>query len=107
MYIYDADVKFEDQHLTHFRPAIRDEVRVAITKSPAKSCELDPLPTNLSKSVLECLLPLISTIIKKSLVKFDFPSYFTKAQVLSLIKKRNLDKDVLDNFRSCLRCHFY
>ena len=32
-------VQFEGQHLTHFKPATRDEVRVVIMKSPSMSCE--------------------------------------------------------------------
>ena len=35
-----ADMKSEGQHLTHFRPASQDEVRVVIMKFPSKSCEL-------------------------------------------------------------------
>ncbi len=81
-----ADVKFEGQHLTHFKLANKDEVHVVIVKSPSKSCENDPLPTNLQKKVLECLLPFITLIINKSLVESDFPAYFKKGHVRPLIK---------------------
>jgi hypothetical protein len=97
--VMSADVKFEGQHLTHFKPATQDEVRIVVMKSPSKSCELDPLPTNLLKKVLECLLPLITRIINKSLVESDVPAYFKKAHVRPLIKKPNLDKEVLENYR--------
>ena len=50
-------------------------------KSPSKSCELDPLPTNLLKQVLEYVLLLITAIIRPRL------------------KKPNLDKEVLNNYR--------
>ena len=73
-----ADVKFEGQHLIHFNPAAQDEDRIVVTKSPSKSCELDPLPMNLLKKVLECLLPLITSIINKSLVESDVPAYFKR-----------------------------
>ena len=43
--------------------------------------------------MLECLLPLVSAIIKKSLVESDFPVYFKKAHVRPLIKKLDLDKE--------------
>ena len=59
--VMSADVKFECQHLTYFRPATQDEIHVVIMNSPSKSCELDPLPTNLQKKVLECLLPFITS----------------------------------------------
>ncbi len=74
--VMSADVKFEGQHLTHFKPATQDEVRIVVMKSPSKSCELDPLPTNLLKKVLECLLPLITRIINKSLVECYVRAYF-------------------------------
>ena len=58
--VMGADVKFEVQHLKQFKPATQDDVRVVIMKSPSNSCELDPLPKNLLKKVLECLLPFLS-----------------------------------------------
>ena len=75
------DVKSEGQHLTYCRHATQDEVIDIIMNSPAKSCEHDLLPANLLKKVLECLLPLIITIINKSLVDFHVPTYFKKAHV--------------------------
>ncbi len=93
-----ADVKFEGRHLTHFKPATQDEVRFVIMKSSSKSGELDPLPTNLLKKVLECLLLLITRITNKSLVECDVPTYFKKTYARPLIKKPNLDKEVLRNY---------
>ena len=72
-----------------------DEVHVVIMKTPSKSCELDPLPMNLLKKVVGCLLPLITTIINKSMVESDLPAYFKKAHVRPMVKKHNLDKEVL------------
>ena len=60
-----TDVKCEGQHLTNDGPALQDEVSVVIMKSPSTSWELNPLAINLPKNVLECLLPLISTIINR------------------------------------------
>ena len=68
-------------------------------KSPSKSCELDPLPTNLLKQVLEYVLPLITAIINRSLVESKVPACFKKANVRPLLKKPNLDKEVLNNYR--------
>ena len=56
----------------------QEELRVVITNSPSNSCELYPLTTNLLKKVQECLLPLITTVINKSLVEFDVSPYFKK-----------------------------
>ena len=54
-----ADVNFERQHLTHLTPVNQGELRVVIMKFPSKSYELDPLPANLVKKVLICLVPLM------------------------------------------------
>ena len=96
--VMSADIKFEGQHLGHFKPAIQDQVHVVIIKSPSKSCEFYQLLKNLLKKVLKCLLPLITRIKNKSLAEFDVPAYFRKAHVRPLIKKPNLDKEVLENY---------
>ncbi len=98
--VMSADVKFEGQHLTDFKPATQDEVRVVIMKSSSKSCELDPLPKHLLKKVLECLFPLITRIINKSLVESDLPAYLKKAHIRPLTKKPKLDKEVLEKYRA-------
>ena len=96
-FVMSVDVKFEGQHLTHCKPANQDEVHVVIMKSPSNSCELDPLPTNLLKKVLECLLPWITAIINQSLVESHVPAYFRKAHFRPMVKP-NLDKEVLENY---------
>jgi hypothetical protein len=70
-----------------------------IIKSPSKYCELDPLPTYLLKEVLKYLLPLITAIINKSLVESKVPLSFKKANIRPLLKKPNLDKEELKNYR--------
>ena len=101
--VKSADVKFEGQHLAHFGLATQDEVRVVIMKSPSNSFELERLPTNLLKKVLEYLLHLITIIINKSLAEFDVLEYFKKARVRPLIKKPTRDKELLENYLPCLR----
>ena len=63
--LMSADVTFEGEHLTHLKHATQDQVRCFIMNSPSMSCDLDPQPNNLLKKVLKCLLPQITTIIKK------------------------------------------
>ena len=46
-----AHAKLEGQHLIHFRHATQVEVRDVKMKSPSKFSELDPLLTNLLKTV--------------------------------------------------------
>ena len=54
--LMEADVAFQEQRLTELRPSTQDVVRDIITKSPPKSCGLNPLPTCLLKQLLEHVL---------------------------------------------------
>jgi hypothetical protein len=97
--VLSADVKFEGLQLTHFRPTSIVEIRKIIQKSPLKSCELDPLPTFLLKECIETLLPIITTIVNKSITESYVPATFRKAVVRPLLKKPGLDQNVLKNYR--------
>ena len=50
------------QVLGQFRCVSQYEVELLMKKSPAKSCELDPLPTWLLKKCNEEVLPVITAI---------------------------------------------
>ena len=74
-------------------------------KSPNKSCELDPIPTWLLKCCLTELLPLITTLVNKSLTTGSFPEGFKLALIKPHLKKQTLDPDLLKNYRPVL--HFF
>ena len=95
--VMSADIKFESQPLSHFR-FTQAEVGAVIMKSPSKSCELDPLLKKMLKKVLDCLLSLITTVIRKSVPQYDVPVFFKKAHVRPVTEKRNRDKEVLENY---------
>ena len=88
-----------DTTFEHFSTMSTDEVTKIISKSPPKSCSLDPLPTSLLKRLTDVLAPCITTIVNKSLQKGYFPADMKKALVTPLLKKPSLDKDVLKNYR--------
>lgn len=86
-------------YLRIFAPASEDEVLKIITRSPKKTCSLDPIPVSM---MIECLPELISAItgiINSSLASGIFPSSMKKANIVPLLKKPNLDKEVLGNYR--------
>ena len=56
-----ADIEFDGEPMTVFRPASPDEIRKIVMKAPLKSCELDPIPTHILKSCMDSLLPMITT----------------------------------------------
>ena len=70
-----------------------------ISKSPTKSCLLDPLPTFLIKECIDILLPSITKLVNFSLSDGLVPDGFKKAVVTPLIKKASLPVEDLKNYR--------
>ena len=85
--------------LFNLEPASEDEVRKIIMKSASKSCDLDPIPTNILKALLDILIKPITTIINLSLESEAFPLSFKEAHVTHLLKKSNLPVINLKNYR--------
>ena len=85
--------------LFNLEPASEDEVRKIIMKSAAKSCDLDSIPTNILKALLDILIKPITTIINLSLESVTFPLSFKEAHVTPLLKKSNLPANNLKNYR--------
>ena len=76
--------------LFNLEPASEDEVRKITIKTARKSCDLDPIPTNILKALLDILIKPITTIITLSLESGTFPLSFKEAHVTPLLKKSNL-----------------
>ena len=83
-----------DTKLCHFDFATEDEVTNVINKSPTKSCELDPLPTNLLKDCAK-----ITKIVNQSLSSGILPMSFRSVLVKPLLKRQSLDPEILKNYR--------
>ena len=75
----------------------RDVQRIIISLS-TKSCELDPIPTSILKSILPGLLPVITKIINLSLAEGKFVSTWKTAIVRPLLKKAGQDP-IYKNYR--------
>ena len=82
-----------------FRPTDPDEITKLVLQSPNKQCELDPIPTSILKQSIDILAPVISSIINLSLSTGTVPLSFQQSVVSPLLKKPNLDKDNLSNYR--------
>ena len=96
---FSADVQFDGDILCAFDPATEAEIGKIIKSAPAKSCELDPLPTSCLKECLDILLPRITSIVNCSLEEAKVPIIYKQAVVRPLLKKPSLDKEVLKNYR--------
>ena len=68
-------------------------------KSASKSCDLDSIPTNILKALLDILIKPITTIINLSLESGTFPLSFKEAHVTPLLKKSNLPVNNRKNYR--------
>jgi len=85
--------------LSSFSLISEDEVSRIISHSSNPFSDLDPIPTTLLKQCLSALLPTLTNIINLSLVSGTFPDQFKSCSVIPLLKKYNLDKEDLSNYR--------
>ena len=83
-----------------------DCVLELIQKMPSKSCILDPLPTWLLKDNITLFLPYLTSIVSTSLTSGVFPASYCSAVVSPIIKKHNLDKNCLQNYRPVSNLQF-
>ena len=83
--------------LSAFKILSANSVESLIHNSTLKSCPLDPMPSRLVSSC-DALLPVITTIIDKSLEAGHFPKSWKEALVCPLLKKPGLHI-ILKNFR--------
>ena len=66
---------------------------------PKKSCDLDPIPSPLFHDCLDELIPVITDIINTSLISGVVLQCFKHALVKPLLKKSDLDPELLKNYR--------
>jgi hypothetical protein len=90
---------FSGTPLTDFKPLTLPQLEETLQHITLKTCDLDPLPTQLYKSCLSNLLPSILEIINTSLQTGIFPDTFKTAIVKPLLKKTSLEPNVLGNYR--------
>ena len=81
-----------------FTPVTEQFVSEILQKTVPKSCNLDPIPTELLYKNLDVLLPIITNIINTSLASGFVPPDFKTAIVKPLLKKTSLDHNTLKNY---------
>ena len=70
-----------------FQGILERDVEKRIKRLPSKSCELDPMPTTLLKSMIDVVTPVITCIINMSLLSGEFYKNLKVAHLKPLIKK--------------------
>ena len=81
---------FTGSKFCDFEPVTEASMLELIMKTASKSCNLDPIPTSLTKQYLDALVPVITKIINTSLTTGIVPDCFKSALVKPLLKKPGL-----------------
>ena len=76
-----------DRKLDHFNTYCVEDIRKLVSRSSKKSCQLDPIPTNLVVGMSDMLLPIITNVANSSLSLGHFPSDWKTALVDPRLKK--------------------
>ena len=92
--------------LNSFHNVTVEEVIKIVRSMNSKSCALDPVPTSLVKDCLEIWAPVLTLIVNNSFQSGVFPEECKSAIVRPLIKKPDLDRNVLKNYRPVSNCSF-
>ena len=90
---------FKGNYLENFDPISEQDVKIIIESCASKSCDLDPVPTDILKQCLSELLPCITKVLNDSLQTGLVPDPFKHAIVKPLLKKAGLDENELKNYR--------
>ena len=92
--------KFEtDKRLHEFRLLTLEETINLVKSAAPKTCDLDPIPTNVLLEQLDIIAPTLQEIINLSLQTGIMPQNMKEALVCPLLKKPNLDQQQFKNFR--------
>src|SRR5208282_4952537 len=95
-----SDLRHDGSMFAEIPPPSVDEIYKLIRSMPAKSSQLDNIPTSVIKSCADAFAPLISRLVSMSFDQGRFPEKYRKALVTPLLMKEGLDADVFGNYRA-------
>ena len=84
------DMRTVAEKLTSFEPVTTDEITRLLSRSPAKHCLLDPVPTWLLKRASDILAPVLSVMCNASMQSGKFPDTHKQATVFPRLKSQLL-----------------
>ena len=90
------------QHLpifASFAPASESKILMILSNCLNEQSDSDPIPTWLLKECASVLVPTITNIVNFSLSSCQFHPILEESVISLLLKKSNLDKDELSNYR--------
>ena len=90
---------YSGDEFSGFREYSMEEIRGVLIRSPAKTCSLDPIPTDVLLESIDILLPFICLMCNSSLSEGCLPGSQKAAIITPVLKKSNLDQDDAKNYR--------
>ncbi len=84
---------------TYFSPLSEAEISKLILSSHPTTCPLDPIPSHLLHAISPAVVPALTHIVNTSLHTGIFPSAFKQARITPLLKKPNINPNLLGNYR--------
>ena len=84
-------VEFSGTAFAEFQLVTEDFFKIVVQEMPNRSFDLDPIPTSVLYDCLEEIIPIVNSIINKSLSTGIVPQCFKHAPVKPLLKKASLD----------------
>ena len=82
-----------------FEHVSQEEVKKVVSSSPTKSSTLDPIPSWMLKNSIDVLIPSVAKVVNSSLSSGIVPKSLKAAVISPIIKKPNLDRNILKNYR--------
>lgn len=90
-----------------FKHVSTEDIEKVVLASSTKSCMLDPLPMWLFKENISVMCNALKEIVNTSFSTGEFPSKLREAVVSPVLKKSNLDKNILQNYRPVSNIRYY
>ena len=97
---------FQGSRFGYLKTVTESDVLALIRCSSAKTCDLDPTPTQMLKQCIDIILPHITVIINNSLTTGIVPDCFRHAIIKPILKKTGLKENDLKNFRPVSNLNF-
>ncbi|XP_075036592.1 uncharacterized protein LOC142098048 [Mixophyes fleayi] len=85
--------------LSSFDPTNEEEISTLFLSSYSTSCPLDPIPSQIGRSLSSVLISPLTQICNLSLSTGIFPSLYKHAVITPILKKQNSDPNSLSNYR--------
>jgi hypothetical protein len=95
----NIDFTFTNKQHFEFLPVTEESVKEIVKKLNKTNCLLDIIDVKKAFILFERFIPLITMIINKSFAEGVFPLSLKSAMVRPLLKKDNLDRELMKNYR--------